>query len=117
MLKGLGNLATLLKQAQEMQGRMNEAQENLAAVTVEGSSGGGMVTVTANGQQKVLSVSIEDSVLADREMLEDLLPSAINQSLDKARQAAATEIRRVTGDVDVPGLNDALEKLGLGRPA
>ena len=114
MLKGLGDIANMLKQAQEMQGRMSEAQENLANISVEGTSGGGMVTVTANGQQKVLSIRVEDSVMDDREMLEDLLVAAVNQALDKAKQQAGEEMKKVAGNVELPGLDEALSKLGLG---
>ena len=114
MLKGLGNIANMLKQAQEMQGRMSEAQEKLSNLTVDGVAGGGMVSVTANGQQKVLSIRVEESVMDDREMLEDLLVAAVNQALDKTRQQAGEEMKKVTGDVELPGLDEALSKLGLG---
>lgn len=120
MLKGLGNFASLLKQAQEMQGRMSEMQEHLGRLKVEGTAGGGMVTVQANGQQKVLAVRIEKSLFDgdDQEMLEDLLVAATNQALEKARQAAAQEMSKITGDIELPGLAEALSKLGLnGNPA
>lgn len=116
MLKGLGNLASIMKQAQEMQGRMKDVQENLARLKVQGMAGGGMVTVEANGQQKILSCTVEDSLLesGDKEMVEDLLVAAVNQALDKAKQAAADEMSKVTGGMNLPGLDDALSKFGLG---
>ncbi len=82
MFKKIGNIFSLMKQAQEMQGRMSEMQEKLKHVRVEGTAGGGMVTVEANGQQKVLNVRIEDSLLkdGDKEMLEDLLVGAVNSA-------------------------------------
>ena len=118
MFKGLGNLAGMLKQAQEMQGRMAKMQEDLAQVRVEASVAGGMVTVEANGQQKILTIRIEPSLLedSDREMLEDLLVAATNLALDKAKEAAAAEMGKLTGSLEIPGLGDALSQLGLGGP-
>ena len=124
MFGNLGNLASMLKQApeilrqaQEMQERMAKVQEALAKVRVEGTAGGGMVTVEASGQQRVLAVRVEPSLFesGDREMLEDLLVAAINQALDAAREAAAEEMGKMTGEMNVPGLSDALSKLGLGN--
>ena len=119
MLKGLGDIASIMKSAQQMQGRMKEIQESLADLRVEGAAGGGMVRVEANGQQKILAVHIEDtSMLADdREMLEDLIAVAVNQALDKARQAAADEMNKLTDGVNLPGLQDTLSKFGLGPGA
>lgn len=116
MLKGFGNLASVLKQAQQFQGRMAEMQQRLGRQRVQGTAGGGMVTVEANGQQKILAFQIDDSLLqsADREMLEDLLTAATNQALEKAKEAGAQEMARMTGEMDVPGLGEALSKLGLG---
>lgn len=113
MFKKFGNMMSMIKQAQEMQARMGEMQDGLAHVRVEGSAGGGMVTIEANGQQKILGVRIEDSLLEDldKEMLEDLLVGAVNQALDKAREAAAEEMQKLTSGLDVPGLNEALEQL------
>ncbi len=113
MFKGLGNIAALMKQAQEMQGRMSEMQESLAQLRVDGSAGGGMITVEANGQQKILAVHIEESLLEshDQEMLEDLLVAATNQALEKARETAAQEMSALTGEINIPGLNEALSKI------
>jgi len=116
MFKGLGNIASLMKQAQEMQGRMDEIQENLGQLRVEGSAGGGMVTVEASGQPRILSVHVEQSLLdgGDQEMLEDLLVAATNQALEKAKETAAQEMAKLTGNMNIPGLGEALEKLGMG---
>ena len=113
MFKGLGNIASLMKQAQEMQGRMTEIQESLGRLRVEGSAGGGMITVEANGQQKILAVRIEQSLLEsdDREMLEDLVVAATNQALEKARETAAQEMSKLTGEINIPGLNEVLSKI------
>ena len=124
MLGNLGDIASLLKQApemfrqaQEMQQRMGEMRENLGKIRVEGAAGGGMVKVQASGQQKILSISVEQSLLQsdDQEMLEDLLVAAINQALDKARDVATEEMSKLTGDINIPGLTDALSKFGLGE--
>ena len=117
MLKGIGNLASIFKQAQQFQGRMSEFQENLGQLRVEGQAGGGMVTVEASGHQKILNIRVEESLLEsdDREMLEDLLVAAVNQALDKAKEAAAEEMSKMTGDMNLPGLEEALSKFGLNE--
>ena len=115
MLKGIGNLAAMFKQVQQFQGRMSEFQEHLGQVRVEGQAGGGMVTVEASGHQKILNIRVEESLLEndDREMLEDLLVAAVNQALDKAKEAAAEEMSKMTGDMNLPGLDEALSKFGF----
>jgi DNA-binding YbaB/EbfC family protein len=116
MFKGLGNIANLVKQATQMQGRMNEMKEKLGEIRVEGSAGGGMVTVEATGQQQITSCKIDAALLEanDCEMLEDLVVGAVNQALERAREAAAQEMAKVTGDINIPGLGDTLSKMGLG---
>ena len=117
MFKGLGQIASLMKNAQEIQGRMKDMQENLRRLKAEGTAGGGMVTVEINGQQQVLSCRIEQSLFdaGDREMVEDLVVSAVNQALDKIRQGAADEMGKLTGGLDMGGLTDTLSQLGLGN--
>lgn len=116
MFKKIANIASMVKQAQQMQGRMAEMQESLANLKVEASAGGGMVKVEANGQQKILGVQIEASLMEsnDTEMIEDLMVAAVNQALDKARETAAEEMAKITGDLNVPGLSDALEQMSPG---
>ncbi len=116
MLKGLGNLASLMKNAQEMQARMSAMQDNLGKIRAEGSAGGGMVTVEVTGQQKVVNCKIEQSLIddGDREMIEDLVVAATNQALKKVQEAAAEEMAGLTGGMNIPGLGDALSQLGLG---
>jgi nucleoid-associated protein EbfC len=118
MFKGLTNLAGLLKEAQQIQGRAEEMQAKLAQLKVEGAAGGEMVVVEANGLQRILGVKIEPSLLQgdDVEMLEDLLVSAINQALENAGQAAADEMSKMTSQLQLPGLADMMAKLGLGGP-
>ncbi len=110
------NMNDLLKQAQKMQEEMKKAQEGLAAITVEGSSGGGMVKVVANGKLEILSISVEPSVIdpEDKEMLEDLIVAAVNQAVQSAQKRANEEMQKVTGgmlggmnlpgNLNIPGL-------------
>lgn len=116
MLKGLGNIASMLKQASEMQERMAEAKEKVAGIRVEGIAGGEMVKVEATGEMKILSVSIEPTLMetGDREMIEELVTAATNQALQKAKEATAAAMSDVASGMDLPGLNDALSSLGMG---
>lgn len=116
MFKGLANLTSLMKQAQEMQGKMAEMQENLKRLRVSGSSGGGMVTVEVNGQFQVLSCKIEPSLMqgSDQEMIEDLVVAATNSAIDKARQTAAEEMGKLTGGMNLPGMQEMMSQFGLG---
>lgn len=120
MFKGLGNLgnlASLMKQAGKIREEMQRINEELRTKSVEGTAGGGMVTVKVNGKQEVLGCRIEPQVFADgdRELLEDLVVSAANQALEKSRQLAAEEMSRAAGDLPIPGLTEALGELGLGK--
>lgn len=116
MFKGLGNIASILKQASAMKGKMAELQEKLGHLRVEGSAGGGMVSAEVSGHQKVIAIRVADSLLnpGDREMLEDLLAAAVNQALDKAKEAAAREMAELTGGMNLPGLDDALKEMNPG---
>ncbi len=102
-MKGLGDL---MKQAQRMKAEMDRIQAEVAAKTVEGSAGGGMVTVVANGKCEILSVRIDPEVARgeDLEMLQDLLMAAANDALRKARELLAQEVSRVAGGLGLPGL-------------
>jgi len=96
----------MMKQAQQLQSKMMKLQEELADKTVESSSGGGMVKVTANGRQQVLSIQIEKEVVDpdDVEMLQDLLLAAINDALAKAQEMVSSEMGKLTGGLNIPGL-------------
>ena len=113
MFKGLGNLANLgsmLKQAQEMGSRMKSLGEELKTKRVVGSAGGGMVEVEASGAGEVLAVRIDPALFAqgDREMIEDLLPAAVNQALEKGRRLHAEAMEEMTGGLNLPGLQETL---------
>lgn len=98
---------SLLKQAQQMQARMAKIQEELSGKTVEASSGGGMVTVVANGRQEIVSVRIEKEVVSPDEvdLLQDLVRGAVNEALARSREMAAAEMAKITGGIDLPGLS------------
>lgn len=97
----------MLKQAQEMQARLARLQEELAGRTVEASSGGGMVTVVANGRQEILSVRIEKEVVSPEEvdLLQDLVRAAVNEALSRSREMMAAEMAKITGGMNLPGLS------------
>jgi DNA-binding YbaB/EbfC family protein len=115
MFKGLSNLTTLLKEVQQMQGRTDEIQQKLGQLRVDGRAGGEMVSVQADGLQRVVGIKIDSSLLqsADGEMLEDLLLAATNQALDKSRELAAEEFSKLT-QLQLPGLSEMMSKFGLG---
>ena len=89
-----GGLGGLMKQAQQMQKNMQKAQAELATVEVEGQSASGMVKVTMNCSHEVRRISLDDSVLADKEMLEDLLVLALN---DAVKKVAVESEQRMSG--------------------
>lgn len=101
---GLG-MEDILKQAQELQSKLQQLQVEAEKKTVEASSGGGMVTVVVNGKLQVLSIRIEPSVIqsGDREILEDLVAAAVNEAIRKAQQMMAEEMSRATGGFKIPG--------------
>lgn len=102
----MANFGKLMKQAQQMQAKMAQLQEELAKTEFEVSSGGGMVTVRMNGQQEVLAVKIEEEVFkeGDKEMLEDLIVAAINEARQKASDMAKEQMSSLTGGMNIPGL-------------
>jgi DNA-binding YbaB/EbfC family protein len=102
----MANFGKLMKQAQQMQAKMAQLQEELARREFEVSSGGGMVTVRMNGQQEVLAVKIDDEVFSDgdKEMLEDLIVAAINEARQKAADMAKEQMSSLTGGMNIPGL-------------
>ncbi len=119
MLKGLGNLASLMKQAQQLGGRMQGLTEELKQRRATGSSGAGLVEVEVNGLGELVACRLDPSLLAgqDRELVEDLIVAATNQALAKARQLHAEAMRGLTGGMEIPGLDEALSKLTGGGEA
>jgi DNA-binding YbaB/EbfC family protein len=96
----------MIQQAQQLQAQLLKAQEELASLTVEASSGGGAVKVTMNGQQQILSVKIAPEVVnpEDVEMLEDMVLSAVKEAQVMAQEAAAKKMGGLTGGLKIPGL-------------
>jgi hypothetical protein len=97
-----GGIGNLMKQAQQMQEKMKQAQEELANLEVEGQAGSGMVKVTITGQHLVKRVSLDDSVMDDREMLEDLLVLAINDGVKKIESASQEKMNKATAGMPLP---------------
>jgi len=103
--KGIGDL---MRQAQKLQAQMAKMQEEMAGKTIEGSAGGGMVTVVANGKQEIVSIKIDREVIDpnDIDMLQDLVQAAVNDALRKAQEMVAGEMNKLTGGlgINIPGL-------------
>ncbi|TET40291.1 MAG: YbaB/EbfC family nucleoid-associated protein [Dehalococcoidia bacterium] len=95
-----------LRQAQQLQAKLEKAQEELEKTTVEASSGGGAVTVVITGQQRVVSVKISPEVVdsEDVELLEDLVLAAVNEAMRKSQELAASRLGKITGGLKIPGL-------------
>ena len=90
-----------------MHAKMEEMQAELEDERIEGTAGGGMVKVVANGKQEIIEVKIEKEVVDpdDVEMLEDLIVAAVNQAQEKAQELAAEKMSGLTGGLKIPGLN------------
>jgi nucleoid-associated protein EbfC len=101
-----GNMGNIMKQAQAMQEQLMKIQEQVAAKTVDGTAGGGMVTVTANGAMHIVGVKIDPEILksGDVEMLQDLIVAAAGEALRKAKEMMTEEMKSVTGGLRIPGL-------------
>ncbi len=99
------NMADMFGMVMEMQKKMKEAQENLAAKTVTAESGGGMVKVTARGNQRIANIRIEPDAIDsdDLEMLEDLVVAGVNKALENAEEMAKSEMGNVAGSMLPPG--------------
>lgn len=100
----MADIMKILQQAQQMQGRLQQVQDELQKMTVVGSAGGGMVTVEADGRGQVRSVKIDANVVdpADVEMLEDLVVVAVTEAQKKASELAQGEMGKLTGGLDLP---------------
>jgi DNA-binding YbaB/EbfC family protein len=101
-----GNIGNIMKQAQAMQEQLAKIQEEAGQKTVDGTAGGGMVTVTANGAMQIVGIKIDPEVIksGDADMLQDLVVAATNEALRKARDMMSQEMKSVTGGLQIPGL-------------
>ena len=98
------NIGNMMKQAQELQKKMSEAQEKLNSIEVEGVAGGGMVKVTATAKGDVKRVIIDESLMSkqEKEITEDLIVAAINDAKQKGEIASQEEMKSVTGGISLP---------------
>lgn len=103
---GMGNMNNMMKQVQKMQKNMEKVQAEVEEKEVEASVGGGAVTVIASGKKLITSIKIKPEVADpdDIEMLEDLVLAATNEALRKAEELVASEMGKVTGGMNIPGL-------------
>lgn len=100
------NIQEMMRQAQRMKAKMEKVQAEVASQNFEGSAGGGMVLVVANGKSEIVSVKIEKEVVNpdELEMLQDLIVAATNQAITRASEAMQTEMGKVTGGMGIPGM-------------
>jgi DNA-binding YbaB/EbfC family protein len=100
----LGDLMGMMKQAKQLQEKMQTVQEEIAAMSVDGTSGGGLVSVVTNGKGDVKSVRIDPSLLKPEEVeiLEDLVVAALGDARSKAEAAVAEKMQAVTGGLNLP---------------
>ncbi len=100
-----GDIGNIMKQAQQLQERLAQVQDDVARRTVEAAAGGGMVKVTVNGKHELLTLTIDPSVLKeDVELVQDLVLAAVNEGLRSAQRMVAEEMTKVTGGLKIPGL-------------
>ncbi len=97
------NMGDVMKQVQEMQGKMQQMQEELANIEIQGQSGAGLVSVTMNGRNDVRRVQIDQSLMSeDREMLEDLLAAAVNDAVRRVEEAKNEKMKGLAGGLGIP---------------
>ncbi len=103
-MRGMGNMGDMMKKAQKLQEEMLRLQEELKQKEVEASSGGGAVTVKANGAKQVIDIQIDKELIesGDADMLQDLCLAAVNEALNKAQEMVDEETKKLTGGM---GLN------------
>ncbi len=99
---------SMIKQAMELKSKMEKVQKELAKTKVESSAGDGLVTVTANGQQKVLSIKIDPAAIdpSQPDKLEKLVLKAVTGALDEAKKISNERLGEITGGMKVPGLTE-----------
>lgn len=106
MRGGMGNMNNMMKQMKKMQDQMMKTQEELKEKTIEGTAGGGVVTVVANGHKEIKDIVIKPEAVdpEDVEMLQDLILTAVNDALKKIDELTAKEMGKFTGGMNIPGL-------------
>ena len=107
-LPNFSNMAKILKQAGQLKEQVEKMRQELAARTVDASAGGGMVKVTVNGTQQVVSVEIDGEIISsgDVEMIQDLVAAATNSALERSKEMMREEMQKLTGGlgIDIPGI-------------
>ena len=100
------DMSEIMRQAQDFQQRLSQVQNELAGKIVTASVGGGMVSVTVNGKNELLSIQIDKEVISPevQSMLQDLIVSAVNEGIKKAQDMAQTEMKKLTGGISIPGM-------------
>ncbi|AWI07518.1 MULTISPECIES: YbaB/EbfC family nucleoid-associated protein [Clostridium] len=103
---GGGNMNNLMKQAQKLQKQMEDMQSDLKNKEFEATVGGGAVVAVANGKKEIIDIKIKPEVVDpdDVEMLQDLVLSACNEALKKAEEETASEMKKLTGGMNMPGM-------------
>ncbi len=102
MFGGKGGIGNLMKQAQEMQENMQKAQQEIAEMEVEGQAGGGMVKVMMTGKHELVKVEIDDSIMDDKEMLEDLFAAAVNSASRRVEEVTQEKMGGLTSGMNLP---------------
>ena len=92
----------MLRQVQELQGRMAKVQEELDATHVDATAGGGAVKAVVTGGQKLVSVTIDPEVASDVEMLQDLVVAAVNEAMERSKELAGRRMQELTGGLGLP---------------
>ena len=117
MLDDLKNFASLMGQTKDLREKMAELQNQLGRISTEADAGGGAVRVVVNGKLEVVAVRFSPPLLSalaaddedlDREMVEDLTTAAVNAAMNKAKQMVQEEVTRLTGGLNIPGLEKML---------
>lgn len=103
---GMGNMQQLMAQAQKMQEAMEKKKQEIDEMKISASSGGGMVTAEVTGGHRVTSITIDPAAVDpdDVEMLQDLIQAAINEAMQKADEFADTEMAKLAGGMNIPGM-------------
>ncbi len=100
------NFGNIMKQAKQLQEKMMRLQEEMASKTIEATAGGGMVSVVVNGKNDIVSLKIDREVVNpdDVGMLQDLIMAAVNEGIRRAQEMASSEMAKLTGGLNIPGL-------------
>jgi DNA-binding YbaB/EbfC family protein len=101
------NIADMMKQARQLQEKMGSMQDELGAKTVVGTAGGGMVSATMNGRGELVGLAIDESIVNPEEvqMLQDLIVAAVNDGARKAAEMGKSEMSKLTGGMNIPGMS------------